>query len=268
MDASISASLIAAPALAGAESLTPAGVALLAAIACLAGIINTMAGGGGLLVLPALVWFGLPAGVANGTMRVGVLLQNIGSTLAFRREKLGDLGVVRRLLPAMVVGAALGTWAATELPDDLLRPIFGAILVAWAVVLVVRPGRVLDGAHDPRPPGWPSQVASLAIGVYGGFLQAGVGFPLLALLISGLGYGAVPANAIKVVLVLGFTAVSLPLFAWAGQVDWAIGAVLGVGSVVGGWLGALIQVRSGAALVRWVLVVAMVASGALMASGR
>lgn len=262
--------MIAAPVAVGDAALTlaPEQMALLAAIACVAGVINTMAGGGGLLVLPALVWFGLPPGVANGTMRVGVLLQNVGSALTFRREGLGDLAVVGRLLPAMVLGAAFGTWAATELSDALLQPIFGAILVAWAVVLVVRPGRLLDGAHAPRDPGWGSQLASFAIGIYGGFLQAGVGFPLLALLVSGLGYGTVPANAIKVVLVLGFTAVSLPLFAWAGQVDWIVGAVLGVGSLVGGWIGAMVQVKAGAAIVRWVLVAAMAVSGAMMVSGR
>lgn len=240
---------------------------LLAAIGLVSSVINTMAGGGGLLVLPVLIALGLPPSTANGTARLGVLTQNITSVLRFRNDGFGDAKLVLRLAPAMIVGAFVGAFAATRLPDELLRPLFGAVLLAWAIVLVVRPGRFLAHPPEPRTPGWGSQVAALGIGVYGGFLQAGVGFPLLALLVTALGHEPVRANAIKVALVLAFTLVSLPMFAAAGQVAWREAIALAVGAAVGGWLGAAWQVRSGAALVRWVVVVAVAVSGVAMVVG-
>jgi uncharacterized protein len=241
------------------------GLGLLALVGLVAGVINTMAGGGGLLVLPMLMSLGLSAGAANGTMRIGVIVQNTTSLLAFQRKREGDLRLVMRLLPTMVVGSIAGAWLATRLAEDLLRPIFGGVLVVWAIALVVRPGRFLEVPTEPRAPGLGSQIASLAIGLYGGFLQAGVGFPLLALLISGLGHPPVRANAIKVALVLGFTLVALPLFAAAGQLVWREAVVLAVGSLVGGWIGAAWQLREGGAkVVQWFVVAAVAISGAMM----
>jgi len=243
------------------------GLAALAAVSILASVINTMAGGGGLLVLPALVALGLPPQHANGTMRIGVLAQNLAAVAAFRRNGVGDMGLVARLLPAMLVGALLGTVLATRLPNALLRPIFGGVLVAWAIALVVRPGRFITPATEPRPPGAIAQLAGFAIGVYGGFLQAGVGFPLMALLITGLGHPAVRGNAVKVALVLGFTLVSVPLFVLADQVRWREGLVLAAGGVVGGWIGAAWQMRGGTEVVRWFVIVAVAVSGAVMLVG-
>jgi uncharacterized membrane protein YfcA len=110
-------------------------------------------------------------------------------------------------------------------------------------------------------------VLAVLIGVYGGFLQVGVGFPLLALLVLHMGHPAVQANAIKLALTLGYTLVSLPMFALAGQVAWREGLVLAAGSMVGGWLGTHLQIRGGAKLVRWVVVVAVAASGVAMLQG-
>ena len=101
----------------------------------------------------------------------------------------------------------------------------------------------------------------MAIGAYGGFLQAGVGFPLLALLVPGLGYPAVRANAIKVAVVLVFTIAALPLFAVAGQIAWREGLALALGTMIGGWLGAHLQLRAGAGLVRWAVLVMVLIGG-------
>lgn len=245
----------------------PAGLAILAAVSLVAAVINTMAGGGGLLVLPLLMALGVSPASANGTMRVGVLAQNITAVVAFGRHGLGDLRLVARLLPAMIVGAVAGAALATHLANELLRPVFGVVLVLWAVALVVRPGRFFTPATEPRAPRWWAQLASLAIGGYGGFLQAGVGFPLMALLITGLGHPAVRGNAVKVGLVLGFTLVSLPMFAAAGQVLWLEGLALAVGGALGGWIGAAWQVRDGAGVVRWFVIVAVALSGAMMVTG-
>jgi uncharacterized membrane protein YfcA len=167
----------------------------------------------------------------------------------------------------MMLGAAAGTALVTRMGDEPLRIVFGATLAAWAVLLVVRPGRFLHAPPEPRPAGPATYVLAVLIGVYGGFLQVGVGFPLLALLVLHMGHPAVQANANKLALTLGYTLVSLPMFALAGQVAWREGLVLAAGSMVGGWLGTHLQIRGGAKLVRWVVVVAVAASGVAMLQG-
>lgn len=237
---------------------------VIALVGVVASIINTIAGGGSLLTLPLLVALGLPAGLANGTNRVGVVMQVVASAVTFHRRGFRDYRLFARLVIPMMLGALAGAFMATRMDDELLRVVFGAALAAWAVLLVIRPGRFLHAPPQPRPIGPLALVLSVLVGLYGGFLQAGVGFPLLALLVLYLGYPAVEANAAKSVLTLGYTLVSLPMFAIAGQVAWREGLVLAVGSMVGGWLGTRLQIRAGANLVRWVVVLAVAGSGVAM----
>jgi uncharacterized membrane protein YfcA len=230
----------------------------------LASMINALAGGGSMLTLPLLVAMGLPAGVANGTNRVGVITQGVASIATFHGQGFREYRLVLRLLLPMMLGAAAGTALATRMDDGLLRLVFGVTLAAWAVLLVVRPGRFLHAPPEPRRPGALAYGLCVLIGVYGGFLQVGVGFPLLALLVLYLGHPAVQANAIKLALTLGYTLVSLPMFALAGQVAWREGLVLAAGGLLGGWLGTHMQIRGGAKLVRWVVVIAVAVSGVAM----
>ncbi len=244
-----------------------AGLGLLALAAAIAGVINTMAGGGSLLVLPVLIALGLPPSMANGTIRVGVVVQNLAAAITFYRRGFRAHGLALRLVLPMVAGAAVGTWLATRLPDDSLRVVFGIMLAAWAVVLVLRPGRFVRAPDQPRAPGPLTWLFAALIGLYGGFLQAGVGFPMLALLVLYLGHQAVEANAVKVLLILAYTTVSLPMFAIAGQVAWREGLALAAGAMLGGWLGTRLQIKAGAGLVRWVVVVAVAVSGVAMLRG-
>jgi uncharacterized protein len=257
------------PVLADALLLDPpwVGLVVLGVAGAIASVINAIAGGGSMLTLPLLVAMGLPPGLANGTNRVGVITQGLASVATFHRRGFRDYRLVARLLLPMMLGAAAGTALATRMDDELLRVVFGATLAAWAVLLVVRPGRFLHAPAEPRRPGVLAYVLSVLIGVYGGFLQVGVGFPLLALLVLYLGHPAVQANAIKLALTLGYTLVSLPMFALAGQVAWREGVVLAVGGWLGGWLGTHVQIRGGANLIRWVVVMAVAASGVAMLLG-
>jgi hypothetical protein len=241
-----------------------AGPAALVLAGVVAGVANTLAGGGSFVILPILIGLGLGPGVANATSRVGVLANSAAATATFVRARSLPGALVVRLAPTMCVGAVLGAWLATRLDDALLRPVFGWVLVAWALALLVRPGRFLQAPTEPRPAGPWAHAAALAIGAYGGFLQAGVGFPLMALLVSGLGHAAVPANAVKVALVLVYTVLVMAVFAAAGQVAWREGAVLAVGMIAGGWLGARVQLRVGPRVVRWAMVVMVAVSGAAM----
>lgn len=239
-------------------------LALVLLVGVLAGVINTMAGGGSFLVLPVLIGLGLPAGVANGTSRVAVLSQSVAGLATFHRRGVRAHGLSARLAAPMVAGALLGAWLATLLDDRLFRPLIGGVLLAWAVLLLVKPDRFLRPPDAAREPDLGSYLFGVAVGVYGGFLQAGVGFPLIALLTGYLGYDLVRANSVKVSLVLAYTLVALPVFVLAGQVAWAPAIVLALGTVAGAWLGARWQLEKGSAVVRWFVLVMVVASGLAM----
>ncbi len=243
------------------------GLLVLGVAGALSSVVNAIAGGGSMLTLPLLVAMGMPPGLANGTNRVALITQGVAAVATFHRRGFREYRLVARLLLPMMVGAAVGTGLATRMGDELLRIVFGATLAAWAVLLVVRPGRFLHAPPEPRPPGVVAYVLSVLIGIYGGFLQVGVGFPMLALLVLYLGHPAVQGNAIKLALILGYTLVSLPMFALAGQVAWREGVVLAIGGWLGGWLGTHVQIRGGANLIRWVVVIAVAASGVAMLQG-
>lgn len=205
-----------------------------------AGFVNTFAGGGSLLTLPALMLAGLPPEVANGTNRVGIVAQSISGVLGFRAK--GKLPPVGGILIPTFAGAALGAWlAAAVLPQSWQRPVLLTLLVTMAVVMVVRPKAiaVAEGEAAPRRVrDSPASVAGLFVaGVYGGFVQAGVGFALLAVLGGVLRYDLVRANALKLSCTLVFGCVALAIFAWHGHVRWVPGAIVAAATVVGSLVG-------------------------------
>lgn len=240
------------------------GLGALVAVGMFAGVINSMAGGGGFLTLPLMMALGLPAGVANGTMRVAVLMQNLVSTATFHQKGVREYATTARLILPIAVGSGVGAWLATLISDDLLTPLFGAILVAWALLLWLRPSSFDDRDEEPRSPTALTYALGFLIGIYGGFMQAGVGFPLLALLVTHLGYSPVRANSIKVVIVLGYTIVALPVFAFAGQVAWIHGAALAVGAMLGAFIGTRWQLEKGSDVVRYFVLIAVSVSGLTM----
>lgn len=240
------------------------GLLALVVVGIVAGIINAMAGGGGFLILPLMIGLGLQPGVANGTMRVAVFFQSLVGVTAFHRKGVREYAVTWRLLIPIAAGAGAGSWLATIISDELLRPLFGAVLVAWAIFLFLRPSSFDDTDEAPKPPTWGTYLLGFVIGIYGGFIQAGVGFPLLALLVTHLGYSPVRANSIKALITLGFTVVALPVFWMAGQVAWAHGAALAAGTMMGAYLGTQWQLEKGADVVRYFVLVAVSVSGAAM----
>jgi uncharacterized membrane protein YfcA len=237
---------------------------LLLVVGAVAGVINTMAGGGSLLVLPVLIGLGLPPGVANGSSRLAVATQSAVAVATFHRRGVRSHGLSVRLAGPMIGGALLGSYSITLLDDRLFRPLLGLVLLVWAVLLVVKPDRFLRPPDEAREPNATSYVLAFVVGLYGGALQAAVGFLLIALLSGQLGYDLVRANSIKVTLVLLYTLVVLPVFLFAEQIAWVPALVLAVGTMAGAWLGAHWQLQKGSAVVRWFVLVMVVISGIAM----
>ena len=138
------------------------------------------------------------------------------------------------------------------------------LMVIMLAVILVRPKRWLEGRGEieNHRPEWSQLLIFFGIGVYGGFIQAGVGIFLLAGLVLGAGYDLVRANAVKVLIVLCFTVFALGVFVLNDQVVWAIGLILGIGNMLGAWVASRLAVERGATFVRWVLIAVVAVSGA------
>ncbi len=236
------------------------GVLVLAGIG--AGFINTMAGGGSLLTLPALMLLGLPADVANGTNRLSVVTQSLSGVWLFHRSGKLDTGAIAPVLAPTVLGSLVGASAAALAPTSLLEPVMLVTMLAVAVLMAVsRPRPVVDD-EPPRRLDVTAWVSLFGAGLYGGFIQAGVGFVLLAVLTTGLRYDLVRANALKLSCTTVFGVVALAVFTAAGQVSWLPGVALAVSTVLGSQLGVRFALRVNPKVMRWLIVVAVAASSA------
>jgi hypothetical protein len=229
---------------------------VLALAGMVAGVINTLAGGGSLLTVPILVFLGLPATTANGTNRIGVLFQNIMSTLRFRREGFDGLRGAWPVLIPVMIGSAIGATLASRISAALFQQIFGVAMIAllYPMLRSARPA-TKDPPAAPRS-GFGNSLIFVGIGVYGGAIQAGVGLFLIAALARS-GLDLVRANSIKVVIIGVFTLVAVPVFIAHGHVDWTLASALIVGFALGGEIGARAAIQGGERLIRPVLVFAV-----------
>lgn len=225
-----------------------------------AGFINTTAGGGSMLALPLLMFLGLPANVANGTNRVAILFQNIIGVQTFRKKRVLDLTTDFRLVLPALAGSVLGALVAVDMNVALLEKIIAGLMVVMLLLVLLKPGAwVVEkaGNLNPKPTVF-QYFLFVLIGFYGGFIQMGVGFFLLAGLVLGCGHNLVKANAIKVFIILIYTIFTIGIFMFHDQVNWLAGLVLAVGNMVGAWLGVHFTVKGGAKYVRYVLILALV----------
>lgn len=224
-----------------------------------AGFINTIAGSGSLLTLPLLIFLGLPANVANGTNRIGVLLQSLVATGSFKQKRVFEWKEGVWLTIPATIGSFAGAALAINLDDELMNRIIGGLLIFMFLLMLYKPERWIK-SHDKAAKVKPSFLQILiffGIGLYGGFIQAGVGFFLLAGLVLGAGYDLLKANAIKVLIVLAFTAVALAVFIYNNQVDYKLGLILGLGSMIGAWIATHVAIKKGSEFIRWFVLVAV-----------
>lgn len=235
-------------------------ILLLAGTGFLAGTLNAIAGGGSLLTLPLLIFVGLPATVANASNRIAIFIGGIGATHSFARRGLVPMDWLRLALPPSLLGVALGTWGALRIGDVAFERILAIVLVlaaAWMVWHPIEPPT--EGRPAPRG-AWARvglACAFFALGAYSGFIQAGIGFLIVALLAT-QGLDLIGANAFKAPLLLAFTGLSILIFWWGGVLDWSAGLSLAAGQFFGAKLGVHLQILKGQAWVRNILTAAIV----------
>jgi len=232
---------------------------LLVLVGLAAGFVNTLAGGGSLLTLPALMLVGLPADVANGTNRLAILAQSSAGVSAFHRAgKLPTAAIGPMLLPTSA-GTLIGALVASQVPADVLETVLLGTLTAMAVVLAVAP-RAATAAPDETPHTLRERplgaLGLFVAGLYGGFIQAGVGFVLLWVLGGLLRFDLVRGNALKSVCTVVFGSLSLAVFVAAGQVAWVPAVALAVGNTAGALLSVRFAIEAPGAI-RWVVLAAV-----------
>ena len=240
--------------------LTVQQIALILGAGLLAGFVNTMAGGGSFLTLAALEFAGLPPTIANGTNRVAIEIQTIMAVLGFRSKGISDFKLSLHFAIPALLGAIVGAHVATTyLPKVLFHRILAVAMLAMLAILIFNPKKWLQGRQikltgKRRALGY---LVFFAVGIYGGAIQAGVGFLLIAPLVLVAGLDLVHTNSHKVFIIATYTLVALLLFALKGQVNWLIGLILALGNGAGGWLASRLAVEKGEKLVRVFLGVAL-----------
>ncbi len=230
---------------------------LLAGAGFVAGVLNVIAGGGSFLTLPLMIFLGLTPSEANGTNRVGIVSQNVAASWGFHRHGLFDRrAMLWSALPA-TLGAIVGTWIALSISESAFQTTL-AVLMIVVTLWTLRPQKAAPEAEEPEVDWVWLALGFFAVGVYGGFVQAGVGFLILAAT-SLAGLDLVRGNAVKVVAILCFSFMALAIFAWQGKVIWAWGLALAVGTTFGGLLGVRLTVLKGHKWVQGVVTIAVIA---------
>ena len=229
---------------------------LLFGVGAVAGFINVNAGGGSSLTLPTLIFLGLDAAVANGTNRIGLILQNIFAVSSFRKNRVYKFKTSIFLAVFTLPGAIVGALIATQVSNTLFQRILGGALILIVFSMIFSRSYKKNALESTRS--WFIYPALFGIGFYGGFLQVGVGFLFMAALYHLLRVNLVFVNMHKVFIILIYTIPALAVFSLTGNVNWQFGLVLAAGNALGGWWGAHAAVKGGDKVIRIVLAVAII----------
>lgn len=234
-------------------------VALLALAAFLAGIIDSIAGGGGLITIPALLLAGMPPVETLGTNKLQGLFGSGSATLAYASKGHVDL---RKQLPAAacaLVGSALGAVAATIVPAEIMQAALPVLLIAIALYFALKPNMGdLDRTERMSPFLFGLTVVP-AIGFYDGLFGPGTGSFYMLAFVALAGYGVLKATAHTKLLNFATNVGAFGIFAIAGVIYWKIGLIMGVAQFLGARLGATLAMRVGAGLIKPLLVISCVA---------
>lgn len=204
------------------------------------GIVNVISAGGSLISLPVLVFLGLPSAMANGTNRIGILAQNISAFIEFYRKGLIKWKLSLLLSIPAVIASVIGAAFAIDLPDTVFNNIMAIIMVVVILLTLFKPQQHVKGKNREITIGKTILlfISFLLVGFYGGFIQAGVGFLIIAFLtLFASQLRLVEMHSIKTVVVTIYMLISTVVYIMHGQVNWLYAVILALGSWIGGWLG-------------------------------
>ncbi len=226
-----------------------------------AAFLNTVGGGGSLFSVPILTFLGLPITNANATSRVALLFQNAFAVGGFRSKGVElpwpyslYLGI------SSLFGGLIGAFLASHVRDEIFNKIFVIVMLLSVVLIVFDPFKSKHGREklDTR-----SKAIGTAlfffIGIYGGFVQAGIGFLVIAVLSAVNNLSLVKSNYVKVFSAIVYTAVSVLVFAIEGKIIWITGFVLAIGHALGGWYASRWSVDKGEIWIKRIMIISIIA---------
>lgn len=228
-----------------------------------AGFMNVLAGGGSMLTIPMMLLMNLPGAVANGTNRIAILAQNITASITFFRSKSSNLKLSITLSLCAIPGAIIGAYYGAQLNGLAFNRVIAIIMLLGLISML------FDNTNysKPQPVTEPEQCLRnrighflmFFVGIFGGFIQIGVGLILMPLLYKVMRLDLVAVNSHKVFIVMCYTVVSLAIFASTVEIAWILGLALAIGNSIGGWLGAKATIKKGEKLIKTVLYIVLVA---------
>lgn len=231
---------------------------ILATVGVIAGFINTVGGGGSVIVVSIMIFFGMPSAVANGTNRVALLFQNGSAVYNFK--KMGYFDLKTNLIFALpaVVGSIVGSNIAVNIPDSLFNKLLAGVMVLILLQILFQPEKKLKINEEDKMTKKRQIVGGIVfffVGIYGGMIQAGVGFVIIAAMTAITNYTLVRINSIKVFVVGIYTISSLIIFLINGKVDIILGLCIAVGNVIGAYIGSRFAVLKGDKWIKIILTV-------------
>ena len=209
-------------------------IIVLIGVGFIAGSVNTLACGCSLLTLPMLIFLGLPPNIANGTNRIAILFQNIFTTAGFKSKGITTFPFSIYLGISALLGSIIGAQIAVDVSGETFNRILAGIMVVIVVYMVLKPKskqlNIIEQTSGKKM--WVSIFLFFFVGIYGGFIQAGVGFIMLLILSSVNKLSLVKSNAVKVMVVLIYTVSAVAVFAYNDKINWKIGLTLAVGNAI------------------------------------
>jgi uncharacterized membrane protein YfcA len=233
-------------------NLSPETISIIMLGGLLCGFLNTVASSGSAVSLPILMSIGLHASVANATNRIPVLIGAMAATFELARNKAIPWKRGFTVCIPVTLGATVGSWLSDILPSHDLRPVIvGAVLVALVLVMTKLKALVSSDPDGEVRLGWMQMFLFLLVGAWAGFIVLDSATYLLLVLVLAVRLPLIDANAIKNLVLVTISVVSIAVFAKHGSVDWRIGGVMALGSVAGGYIGARLAVSDQAR--RWIV---------------
>ena len=203
----------------------------------IAGFINTVAGGGSLLTLPILIFMGLPSNIANGTNRVAIFMQNIFSISGYKSRGISDFKYSSWLSVSALIGSIIGAKIAININEDMFNKILSVVIIIVVLTIIYNKKTFnINSENISIEKKIISVIIFFFIGIYGGFIHAGVGFLILSILSNYNGIQLSKANSIKVFVVFVYTFFALIVFIMENKINWILGINLGIGNSIGGWI--------------------------------
>lgn len=224
-----------------------------------AAFLNTVGGGGSLFTVPILTFFGLPITSANATNRVALLVQNFFAVGGFHSKRVALPWPYSLYLGFSTLGGGLiGSLLASRIADEIFSKIFAGIMIVSVFLIILNPKKPSGAERLTIRSQVIGTLCFFFLGIYGGFVQAGIGFLVLAVLNLVNNMNLVTSNYVKVFSAIVYTGVSVVVFAAEGKIDWVTGGILAIGMAFGGWFASRWSVDKGEVWIKRVMIVSII----------